>query len=59
MSTAPEPSPFVFGVASGDVSDSAVVLWAKVTTPGATVGWYCKRDGDDQSDLWWGVIICS
>src|ERR1700712_2084506 len=55
MSTPGATSPFLFGVASGDVTDSAVVLWAKLTTPGATVAWYCAPDGDDESELWWGA----
>jgi alkaline phosphatase D len=33
-------SPFPFGVASGDVSHDAVVLWTKVVTPGAAVRWH-------------------
>jgi alkaline phosphatase D len=46
MSTAPDSAPFPFGVASGDVSDSAVVLWTKLGTPGDPVTWFCEREGD-------------
>jgi alkaline phosphatase D len=49
MSMASDPAPFPFGVASGDVSDSAVVLWTKLTTPGASATWFCAPDEDDQS----------
>src|SRR5476649_2797940 len=42
MSTAPDP--FQFGVASGDVSDSAVVLWARLVSPGASATWFCEPD---------------
>jgi alkaline phosphatase D len=40
----PFPFPFPFGVASGDVSDSAVVLWTKLATPGSSVTWFCAPD---------------
>jgi alkaline phosphatase D len=45
MSTA--PGLFQFGVASGDVSHSAVVLWARVASPGASVTWFCQPDDDE------------
>ena len=40
-------SPFVFGVASGDVSHGDVVLWAKLAKPGGTATWHLEPvDGD-------------
>ncbi len=40
-------SPFVFGVASGDVSHGDVVLWAKLANPGGTATWHLEPvDGD-------------
>jgi alkaline phosphatase D len=60
MSIASDSGPFSFGVfpfgvASGDVSDSAVVLWTKVAKPGGNVAWWCKPDGNDESEMWWGA----
>src|SRR5258708_4781081 len=54
MSTA--PSPFQFGVASGDVSDSEVVLWARVASPGASVSWFCQAD-DDTAQPTTGTVL--
>jgi alkaline phosphatase D len=54
MSTASDPFPF--GVASGDVSDSAVVLWARVDSPGASVTWFC-RPNDDESQPTTGTVV--
>jgi alkaline phosphatase D len=40
-------SPFVFGVASGDVSHGDVVLWAKLAKPGGSATWHLEpADGD-------------
>ncbi len=35
-------SPFVFGIASGDVTHDSVVLWAKVATPASEARWYVE-----------------
>ena len=35
-------SPFVFGIASGDVTHDSIVLWAKLATPGGTARWYVE-----------------
>ena len=40
---------FPFGIASGDVSDSAVVLWTKLASPGASANWFCEPDGDESA----------
>ena len=36
-------SPFRFGVASGDVTHDAIVLWTKLASPGEAVLWRCER----------------
>jgi len=35
-------SPFVFGIASGDVTHDSIVLWAKLATPGGSARWYVE-----------------
>jgi alkaline phosphatase D len=34
--------PFVFGIASGDVTHDSIVLWAKLATPGGKARWYVE-----------------
>ena len=46
MSKPTEPASFPFDIASGDVSDSAVVLWTKVAPPGTSVSWFCELDDE-------------
>ena len=36
---------FPYGIASGDLTSRSVVLWTKVSTPGATVDWWCEPVG--------------
>ena len=35
-------SPFVFGIASGDVTHDSIVLWAKLAAPAGTVRWHVE-----------------
>ncbi|MEO8261795.1 MAG: alkaline phosphatase D family protein [Pseudolysinimonas sp.] len=43
-------SPFPYGVASGDVTHDAVVLWTK-TAPGTTLAWWCEPVGGETGAL--------
>jgi alkaline phosphatase D len=47
MSPSLDPASFPYGIASGDVSDSAAVLWTKLATPGATATWFLSPDDDE------------
>jgi alkaline phosphatase D len=50
MSTASDSASFPFGIASGDVSDSTVVLWTRLATPGASATWFLSPDDDEVVD---------
>src|SRR3954452_18587183 len=38
-------SPFVFGIASGDVTHHSIVLWVKLATPRGEVRWFVEPVG--------------
>ena len=44
-----QSNPFQYGIASGDVTNSAVVLWARLATPGASATWHCKPEDGGQA----------